>query len=234
MADSYIAHSPEMGKDLTGIKFGRLTPLGLVSRTREEEGLAYVKIWECRCDCGKIARIKHTQMTGGITKSCGCFRRETTAKNSTTHGLRSHPLWWTWHRIKQRCHNPKNPKYPDYGARGICVEEPWRSSFQAFYDDMISKWKPELSIDRRDNNKNYCKGNCRWADDFTQASNKRSNCWIEFNGQKKLRSHWARELGIPDTTILLRLRRGWSIEKALTTTPLKCGRFCKKETEELW
>jgi hypothetical protein len=75
----------------------------------------------------------------------------------------------------QRCENPKNPNYPNYGARGISVCVPWRSSFESFLADMGPRPSSDYSIDRRENDGNYEPGNCRWALDAQQHENRRSS-----------------------------------------------------------
>ena len=125
----------------------------------------------------------------------------------------------SWETMIQRCHNKNNPKYHLYGGRGILVCQQWRQ-FINFLDDMGEAPRGH-QIDRIDNDKGYCKSNCRWRTSKQQGRNRRDNRLITFQGKTQCLSEWADETGINRETISSRIRRGISIEKSLTTAVIK-------------
>lgn len=133
-----------------------------------------------------------------------------------THGLTQHPLYHVWEGMKGRCYTKTSGAYHKYGALGIKVLEPWKSSFKSFYDDMSPAWRPGLSIERIDGKGHYCKDNCRWADAIEQNNNRSCSRFIEFNGKTLTVAQWSRILGFSKNCIAERLNDGWSIEDALT------------------
>lgn len=102
-----------------------------------------------------------------------------------------------WQGMKQRCYNPKDKKYYNYGARGIKVCDRWLESFNNFLEDMGKRPSLKHSLDRFPNmDGNYEKDNCRWATDMEQACNRKGITWIEYNGMKKVKEHWALYFGV--------------------------------------
>lgn len=150
--------------DLTGQTFGRLTVVGLAGRDDR-----YV-FWHCRCECGNLSVVRGQGLTNGSTpiKSCGCLQRE----KVTTHGLEKHSLYHVWSGMMKRCYHPQNPKYKDYGGRGITVCERWKD-IRNFIADL--KEKPVgKSLDRYpDPDGNYEPNNVRWATPLEQRHNRR-------------------------------------------------------------
>lgn len=117
--------------------------------------------------------------------------------------------------MKQRCLNPNDPRYKDYGGRGIKICSRWISSFIEFKKDMGAR--PEgRSIDRINHDGNYEPGNCRWSTPKEQQRNMRTNKYIEYQGQRKLIGDWAIELGLNYEVLRTRLRRHWPLERAMT------------------
>jgi hypothetical protein len=132
-------------------------------------------LWNCICECGKTTVVKIGKLTMGLTKSCGCFRRENTEKLRLSHGHarvgRHTDTYERWKQILQRCENPKNKGFRRYGGRGIKVVPRWRS-YENFLFDMGEAPKGSL-LDRINNDGNYEPGNCRWTDPVTSARNRR-------------------------------------------------------------
>lgn len=135
----------------------------------------------------------------------------------TKHGMSRSPEYRVWVGMISRCYNPKYNGYKNYGERGIVICEEWRTSFIAFFHDMGPKPSPKLTIERLDNNKGYSPENCIWATRATQRRNTRTNRLIIFNGQTKCLMDWANELGMEYKTLEGRIKKGWPLEKALTT-----------------
>jgi hypothetical protein len=200
--------------DLTGRYFGRLTVIcfdGIKAHHR-----AY---WICKCECGQIKSICGHDLTTGYTKSCGCLRIENGHNLLTKHGESRTRLYYIHQSMKQRCNDKNHHAYKDYGGRGIIVCDEWLD-FPAFHNWAIENGYREnmgLSIDRINVNGNYCPQNCRWAMIDTQSNNKRSNKYLELNGERHSIAEWAKILGGSTSLIHARLRKGWSIEKAIST-----------------
>ena len=198
--------------NLIGQRFGRLvvTKRYLNSYTDKTR-------WLCVCDCGKETVVFGTNLTRGLTHSCGCLNKEITRSRFSKHHLSEHKLHQVWSDIKKRCTNPNHKSFDIYGGRGIKVCDEWQTDFKAFYDwAMRHGYQDGLTIDRIDVNGDYCPENCRWADKLTQANNCRTNHRLTYNGVTKSIAEWAREIGVSDSVLRHRIRKGWSTEKALT------------------
>lgn len=114
----------------------------------------------------------------------------------------------TWRQMKKRCLNPKCKAYPNYGGRGIAVCDRWMV-FENFLEDMGHP--PEgMTLERIDNDGNYCPENCKWATMQEQAYNKRPHKKITINGKKRTVSYWARMFNTTRENIELCGRKlGW-------------------------
>jgi hypothetical protein len=123
----------------------------------------------------------------------------------------------TYAGIIDRCHNPDCTSYYWYGARGIEMCERWQCSLDAFIKDMGPPPTAQHSIDRINHNGNYEPSNCRWATQEEQNNNTRRSKLIDWNGRTQSIRDWAKEYNIGSRALSERLRRGWDMEKSLTT-----------------
>ena len=186
--------------------------------------------YTCVCDCGVQTDVPIMHLRSGNTTSCGCVQAIQRSKNGHStiaivqaknikHGYTKSGkklIYRVWQGIKERCLNPKNKSYKDYGGRGIKVCERWMK-FENFIADMGDRPSNLYSIERRDNDGDYEPGNCCWVQKRQQARNSRNNRIIEYNGKSQTLIEWAEELGMTYRTLVTRLHRGWSVERALST-----------------
>ena len=123
----------------------------------------------------------------------------------------------SWMNMWTRCTNPNSDRYKFYGARGITIDPKWKS-YAAFVDDMGER-PMKMTLDRVDNNGNYCKTNCRWATKKQQGNNTRSNNRIIAFGETKTMKEWASDMRcVCDySTLNFRLKAGWPPEIAITS-----------------
>lgn len=199
--------------DRTGTVYARLTVIGYAGKDGKRQ------VWFCECECGNIIKARQGNLHSGNIQSCGCLRDEKIGALNRTHGMaNNNPAYNVWLNMRRRCHDPKYPKFASYGAKGRIVCERWRTSFENFLADMGERPSEKHSIERLNNDGNYEPGNCIWTDDpLVQANNTSTNHILTFNGKSQTIAQWAREIGMPYGTLIARIQRGWSDEKALTT-----------------
>lgn len=167
-------------RDLRHKVFGKLTVLNRAPN----KGLA--TRWVCRCECGNIRLVAANSLTRGATTSCGKEICHSNYRHGHTLKSIKSSTWSSWHDMLSRCYKPKTKAYKNYGARGICVCDKWKTSFDAFLEDMGEAPKG-YTLDRVDNNGDYEPGNCKWSTMQEQATNRRPNSrWLV---PKELRPH---------------------------------------------
>ena len=206
--------------NLTGERFGKLVAIKTIGKNKNGGYL-----WQCKCDCGNEIIANVGNLKNGHTKSCGCLRADRCKMKFTKHGLEHTRLYGIWSDMRLRCYDEKNISYNRYGGRGITICDEWKNDIKAFYDwAMANGYKDSLTIDRIDNDGNYCPENCRWVTVKEQASNRRSNILVTHNGKTQTMKEWAHEVGIPYKAVWARMQKlGWSAERALTE-PVKKGK----------
>lgn len=170
--------------------------------------------YKVRCEkCGEVFDRGASSVLKGTTK-CDCSKRRTPVGNNKR-------LYNIYNSMKSRCYNPKNSRYYRYGGRGIGVCEQWRvaGGFQAFKMwAYATGYSDNLTIERKDNDKDYCPENCVWATKEEQANNTSRNRYIEVNGKKMTFAQAEREFGLPTGTLNNRINKlGWDVEKAIRT-----------------
>lgn len=207
---------PVKAKDITGVRFGRLVAMRYAGQSRFRAAM-----WECQCDCGKQATVSGNALRSGNTRSCGCLAVDVFVagiKDRSRCDGADLPEYHIWHNMVRRCTCPKSKDYHRYGGRGIRVCERWLDSCRLFVEDVGTRPSLQHQIDRYPNNDgNYELGNVRWALPRQNCQNRRDNVLLEWNGRTLCVTEWARETGINCRTIMERLRRGWTTEKALST-----------------
>lgn len=175
--------------------------------------------WEMRCKCGNVF-IAQPSYTSGMCRECAI---KLASEKNRIHGESPNKnknatrLYRIWLGMKSRCNNPNVKTYCDYGGRGIKVCDEWSNYLQFKKWAINSGYADNLSIDRIDNNGDYCPDNCRWSTNLEQGNNKRNNHILTFNGVSKTMAEWAREKGINYHTLKRRINTyGYSVEDALT------------------
>ena len=216
--------------DRTGCRYGRLTVIGFDGKSSWGESM-----WRCQCDCGGEVSASGSNLTSGNVRSCKCLSRDT----HTTHGASSKKsgdlelrrTYQVWTRMLRRCYNPNHDTYKYYGGRGISVCDRWRNSFPSFLEDMGVAPKG-LTIDRKDNDGNYCKENCRWATRLEQMNNTSRSVRLETVEGLPTISEAARGSGVKMHTVYARLKRGHDPKAALLPIDFRTGRTLQREAFE--
>lgn len=196
---------------LIGKTIGKITILSEAGSNNRGDLLV-----NCSCSCGTNFVKEAKEIKKGKIKSCGCGVLTGAKEANTIHGETGSKLYYTWSKMKSRCHPTKGHK--DYGLRSISVCEEWAESYEKFRDWALGNgYQDCLSIDRIDVNGNYEPSNCRWATSKEQGRNKRNTQYVTINGATKSFSEWCEELGISYDSAWKRIHKyGYSPEKALT------------------
>ena len=194
--------------DRKGERYDRLLVIERVTNASKTDTNAR---WLCQCDCGRRIVAYGQDLAKHKVKSCGCLN----ASRIFKHGASRTQVYRSWVEMRHRCRNPNNQAYKNYGARGISVDPSWKD-FAVFIKDMGERPKGH-SLERKNNNGNYCKENCIWALPKVQLNNKRTSRFLTAFGRTKTVAQWAAELDLPWTTIRGRIEKyNWSVEDAVS------------------
>lgn len=184
-----------------GMTIGRLTVL--------EDGLGETVRCECTA-CGRIADLNRRKVVARSIHTCGCAPRS----KQPSHGLMDLPEYTVWKNMRSRCNDPRQKSWPDYGGRGIRVDQRWED-FAQFYADMGPRPSAKHEIDRRDNNGPYSQENCRWSTRSEQGANRRNNVMVSVAGERVHLAEACRRLGLPKATVMRRIQKGATPQEAI-------------------
>ncbi len=190
---------------LPSSKFGKLTVLSVRMVHKNGQYRSYSK---CLCDCGVEKEIATSSLKAGLTKSCGCIKREQTIKKNTTHGKSKMKEYKHWMYLKVRCNNENGKAFKRYGGRGLSVCDRWSNSFDNFLSDMGRMPTPKHTVERVDNNKGYSPDNCVWATLKEQSKNTSKTIRVEHNGKTQLMADWAKDFNMPVRNLYKRYHDG--------------------------
>lgn len=196
-------------KDLTGLVSGRLTVLSLDHLKKNKQG-KNITYWLCVCSCGNNTVVSRNNLVNKGTKSCGCLKKEMLKDKQYKHGGKNTDEYNSFISMKQRCVNPKNQAYINYGGRGIRVCDRWLEAdgrgYIHFLEDMGER--PEgMTLERIDNNGNYEPSNCKWATRTEQGYNRRKD---ERNKSGVTGVHWDKRAGKWKATIGYKGKEHWN------------------------
>ena len=199
-------------EDITGKTFSSLfVEEQLTERTKAGD----IK-YRCKCKCGNYATHTRYELVKGIVVSCGCHKTAIFIERNTSHGLSGTPEYITLGSMKERCYNPNNSAYKNYGGRGIKICDRWlgKDGPTNFLSDM-GKRPAKMTIDRIDNNGDYEPNNCRWVTRKQQLINRRNNIYLTIYDEKRCVTEWCSIFGLNPSGIRCRFQNGWAPEVAI-------------------
>ena len=205
--------------DLAGERFGRLV---VIEQAEPHKGRI---AWLCQCDCGNQKIATTAVLRKGLTKSCGCLRKEISKNKATKHLMCNTKLYDCYNNIKKRCYDKNCDHYKWYGAegKGLCIEWLGEHGFEHFSEWAFENgYKEGLQIDRIDNSKGYSPDNCRWATRKINCRNKRNNHVATINGETKTLAEWCEIYNIDEHIVRSRITKlHWDEVRAITTPKLR-------------
>lgn len=206
--------------DFIGQRFGRLV---ILKTEPNKKGSGSRTIATVQCDCGIVKTILFNNIRKGATNSCGCLNSEIASsrceKLNIDHGLSRHPLYIVWRGMLNRCSNPDDVSYPNYGAKGVTVCDEWRNNFIVFYNWAIANgWSEGLQLDKdiKGNGVVYSPEMCCFVTRKQNGKKKKNNLLFTVNGETKVLSDWCETLRLNYHTVYARIKRGVEFSVAIT------------------
>lgn len=190
---------------MTGTRFNRLVAIRYIPNSGGK--------WLCKCDCGRETIQPGTDLRNGKILSCGCYRNQKLMEQSFKHGHSAEREFRVWLQMNARCSKGGSGS-KNYYERGIRVCDRWKGEhgYDNFIADMGRKPFPGATIDRINNNMDYCPENCRWATQSEQNRNYSRNIFITIGDITKTLWDWSIYYGVNYATARYRYRAGYPIE----------------------
>jgi hypothetical protein len=215
--------------DTSNIVFSKGIKFGFLIVKADIELIDNKRMVLCECVCGQDKHFRVSSLLNEGTQSCGCKTGYLIGQKIKTHGLSrsynggKHPLYRSWDNMRGRCLNEKIECYKNYGGRGIKLFKEWEN-FETFYTWAINNgFEIGLTIERIDNDGDYCPSNCKWITLSEQQKNKRTVHKILAFGEIKCVQDWAKDerCKVSPTTLRIRLKNNWNPETAITKCPTR-------------
>lgn len=203
--------SPGIQKNLIGQTFGYTQVIQFHDRIGGKAR------WLCRCQCGKEHVADGYNLSSGNTSSCGCFRVKKTRERTLKTGKCRSKEYGAHQNMRGRCYHKSNPRYKNYGGRGIKICDRWLGphGFENFLSDMGEAPSVDHSVERRDNDGNYEPSNCYWMLRSLQSGNRQTTLRVTVDGEVMSLAAACRKLGKKYTTVQRRYYAGKTPQEAL-------------------
>lgn len=195
--------------DFTNQKFGKLIALKPIGNNKKGQIL-----WECLCECGNHCVKTSYSLRVGYGVQCENCKRKTISQKNSKKQKYSKQLYYCYTNMKTRTTNKKQDVCNRYVNRGISICDEWKNDYYSFEKWALENgYKDGLTIERINNNGNYEPNNCRWASKEEQANNRRTNKFLEYNGEMDTMANWSKKLNIPYHNIQKMIQKGKTLQE---------------------